>query len=227
MPALPPFARYWCAFGLLLALLFVPVWAQRTQSILVIGDSLSAGYGMSTEQGWVALLDERVRREFPGWKIINVSIGGETSAGGAARIAREIERHQPSVVVIELGGNDGLRGLPLDGEHGMRRNLAVMIEHAQRANAHVLLLGMQMPPNLGADYVRQFARTWPELAERYQTAMLPFLLEPIAHEREAFQGDQIHPTAAAQPRLADHVWPALRPLIGCAVKTSTRECTVP
>jgi len=189
-----------------------------------MGDSLSAGYGMAARQGWVSLLDERVGREYPGWKVANASISGETSAGGAARIKREIARHAPSVVVIELGGNDGLRGLPLDGMGGMRHNLTSIIEASQYADAHVLLLGMQMPPNLGADYVRQFARIYPDLAERYQTALLPFMLEPIAHERAAFQHDHIHPTAAAQPRLLEHIWPALRPLIGCPAQTTTSEC---
>jgi len=224
LPILLP-ARRWLVVSLLLIGLFAPAWAQpRSSVILVMGDSLSAGYGMAVQQGWVSLLDQRVQREFPGWKLANASISGETSAGGAARIAREIARHAPSVVVIELGGNDGLRGLPLDGTTGMRQNLAVMIEAAQHAGAHVLLLGMQMPPNLGADYVRQFARTYPDLAERYQTAWLPFMLEPIAHERAAFQHDHIHPTAAAQPRLLEHIWPALRPLLGCPAQTPASEC---
>jgi len=217
--------RRWLVVSLFLIGLFAPAWAQqRSPVILVMGDSLSAGYGMAQQQGWVSLLDERVQREFPGWKVANASISGETSAGGAARIVREIARHQPSVVVIELGGNDGLRGLPLDGTNGMRSNLTAMIEASQHAGAHVLLLGMHMPPNLGADYVRQFARTYPDLAERYQTALLPFMLEPIAYERAAFQHDHIHPTAAAQPRLLEHIWPALRPLIGCAAQTPASEC---
>jgi len=218
--------RRWLAVCLLLLWLHAPAWAQpqRTSTILVMGDSLSAGYGMAARQGWVALLDERVQREFPGWKVANASISGETSAGGAARIKREIARHAPSVVVIELGGNDGLRGLPLEGVSGMRRNLERMIAEAQSAGAHVLLLGMQMPPNLGADYVRQFASIYPDLAERHQTALLPFMLEPIAHERAAFQDDHIHPAAAAQPRLLEHIWPAVRPLIGCQVQTPASEC---
>jgi len=229
MTALSPI-RHWLASALIVLSLLSSAAAhspQRTQTILVMGDSLSAGFGMAARQGWVSLLNERIQREFPNWKVANASISGETTAGGAARIAREIARHQPSVVVIELGGNDGLRGLPLEGTHGMRGNLSAMIEAAQRHHAHVLLLGMQMPPNLGADYTRRFARTYPELAEHYQTALLPFLLEPIAHERSAFQNDHIHPTAAAQPRLLDHVWPALRPLIGCDAGTPSRECTSP
>jgi len=218
--------RHWLASALILLFLLSPVLAEppRTQTILVMGDSLSAGFGMAAQQGWVSLLNERIQREFPGWKVANASISGETTAGGASRIAREIKRHQPAIVVIELGGNDGLRGLPIAGAHGMRGNLAAMIEAAQRNHAHVLLLGMQMPPNLGADYTREFARTYPDLAAHYQTALLPFLLEPIAHERSAFQNDHIHPTAAAQPRLLEHVWPALRPLIGCDINTPSSEC---
>jgi len=215
------------ACALFLLALLAPAFAQtpqRTHTIVVIGDSLSAGYGMAAQQSWVALLGERVQREFPGWTLVNASISGDTTASGAARIAREIERHHPSIIVIELGGNDGLRGLSLDGHHGMRRNLATMIELAQRHEAHVLLLGMQMPPNFGPVYTRQFARIYPDLAEHYQTALVPFLLEPIARERDAFQADNIHPTAAVQPRLLDHVWPALRPLIGCAVTTPARQC---
>jgi len=164
MTALSPL-RHWLASVLIVLSLLSSAAAQspqRTQTILVMGDSLSAGYGMAARQGWVSLLNERMQREFPNWKVANASISGETTSGGASRIAREIARHQPAIVIIELGGNDGLRGLPMAGAHGMRSNLSAMIETAQRNHAHVLLLGMQMPPNLGADYTREFARTWPE-----------------------------------------------------------------
>jgi acyl-CoA thioesterase I len=182
--------------------------AQR--SVLVMGDSLSASYGLAASQGWVALTAQKIAKEKPGWRVANASISGETTAGGAARIVAELKRHKPSVVVIELGGNDGLRGLPLDQT---RANLAKMIVAAKTANAKVLLIGMRLPPNYGPDYTRGFERTFRELAQQHKTAFLPFLLEPIAFDDRAFQADRIHPTAAAQPKLRDHVWPALSPLL--------------
>jgi len=219
-------------FVIALLLTFNPVTAlaqshqasagQATEkTILVMGDSLSAGYGMAAHQGWVALLGGRVAAGFPGWQVVNASISGETSAGGAARATATIARYRPSVVVIELGANDGLRGLPLAD---LRSNLAQMVEMAQEAKAHVLLIGMQMPPNLGAEYTAGFAHIYQDLANRYNVALLPFLLEPIAHDRTAFQDDNIHPAATAQIHLSNHVWPALRPLIGCTPDTPSVQC---
>ncbi|WP_374602486.1 arylesterase [Arenimonas sp.] len=182
--------------------------AERT--VLVMGDSLSAAYGLAPEQGWVALLADRLRRESPGWKVANASISGETTAGGASRIAGELQRHQPDVVVIELGANDGLRGLDLAQT---RANLERMVTAAKDAGAKVLLLGMRIPPNYGPDYTRGFERNYTTLAEEHDVALLPFLLEPIAMDRDAFQPDNLHPVADAQPRLRDHVWPALAPLL--------------
>ncbi|GGA74193.1 arylesterase [Arenimonas soli] len=182
--------------------------AERT--VLVMGDSLSAAYGLAPEQGWVALLAERLRAEEPGWRVANASISGETTAGGASRIAGELKRHQPDVVVIELGANDGLRGLDLDQT---RANLERMVTAAKTAGAQVLLLGMRIPPNYGPDYTRGFERNYTALAEEHGVALLPFLLEPIATDREAFQADNLHPVADAQPKLRDHVWPALVPLL--------------
>lgn len=182
--------------------------AQRT--VLVMGDSLSAGYGLAAHQGWVSLTAKKIAKEKPGWRVVNASISGETTAGGASRIAAELKRHKPSVVVIELGGNDGLRGLPLKQT---RDNLDRMILAAQGANAKVLLIGMRLPPNYGPDYTRGFENAFRDLAAQRKTAFVPFLLQPIATDRDAFQNDQIHPTAAAQPKLRDHVWPALSPLL--------------
>ncbi len=182
--------------------------AQRT--VLVMGDSLSAAYGLSTAQGWVALTAQKIAKQKPGWRVVNASISGETTAGGAARIAAELKRHRPAVVVIELGANDGLRGLPIAQT---RANLAKMIAASKTANAKVLLIGMRLPPNYGPDYTQGFERTFSELAQQQKTAFLPFLLQPIALDDRAFQADRLHPVAAAQPKLRDHVWVALAPLL--------------
>ncbi|MFZ7096078.1 arylesterase [Luteimonas dalianensis] len=182
--------------------------ARRT--LLVMGDSLSAGYGMAAEQGWVSLLADELGSSHPDWRVVNASISGETSAGGAARIIGEAWRNRPDVVVIALGANDGLRGLPLAE---MRRNLARMIGVARHVDARVLLVGMQMPPNLGADYTRGFEGVYRDLSTLFDVPLVPFLLEPIALQADAYQADDLHPTAAVQPRIADHVRPALLPLL--------------
>ncbi len=209
-----------CAFALVCTSSFAQTLPARTsvpkatpsaqRTVLVIGDSLSAAYGLSASQGWVALTAQRIAKEKPGWRVVNASISGETTAGGAARVAAELKRHKPAVVVIELGGNDGLRGLPLKQS---RENLMKMIVAAKNTNAKVLLIGMRLPPNYGLDYTRGFENMFRELATQHKTALLPFLLQPVATDRNAFQSDQIHPTAAAQPKLRDHVWPALSPLL--------------
>lgn len=178
--------------------------------LLVMGDSLSAGYNLAADEGWVSLLRERLADRKPPWQVVNASISGETTAGGAARIDSELATHRPAVVVIELGANDGLRGLPMEQA---RANLSKMIAAAQAAGAKVLLVGMEMPPNYGPEYTAQFRAMFRDLADRHRIPLLPFLLEPIAREREAFQTDNLHPVAAAQPRLLAHVWPALEPLL--------------
>ena len=180
------------------------------RTVLVFGDSLSAAYGIAASEGWVALTGQRLASREPAWKIVNASISGETSAGGAARIVREVVRVRPAVVVIELGANDGLRGLPL---RDLRRNLARMIGASQSIGAKVLVIGMRLPPNYGAAYTREFERGFCDIANLLHAACLPFLLEPIARDRTAFQEDNLHPVAAAQPALRDHVWPALAPLL--------------
>lgn len=179
-------------------------------TVLVMGDSLSAAYNLDAAQGWVALTQEKLARSHPGWRLVNASISGETSAGGAARIVGEVARLRPTVVVIELGANDGLRGLPL---RDTRRNLARMIGASQALGAKVLVVGMRMPPNYGAEYTREFEKTFRELSALFDTALLPFLLEPIARERANFQADNMHPIAEAQPALRDHVWSKLEPLL--------------
>lgn len=208
--------------GLCILLLvgLAPAQAQPTASprpddatartVLVMGDSLSAAYGLRADEGWVALVAQRIAGDHPGWQVVNASISGETSAGGSSRIAREVVRHQPSVVVIALGANDALRGLPLAE---LRHNLARMIGASEHAGARVLLVGMRMPPNLGRDYTEGLDRTYRDLARFFDVPLLPFLLEPIAADRENFMDDNLHPVAAAQPAIRDHVWPALEPLL--------------
>jgi len=210
--------------GVLLALLqlslALPALAQSparstaspapARTVLVMGDSLSAAYGLKTSDGWVALTAQRVAREAPGWKVVNASVSGETTAGGAARIDAALQRHRPGVVVIELGANDGLRGLPLATVGG---NLERMIKAAQARGARVLLIGMRLPPNYGQAYTRGFERIYTELAATHKTGLVPFLLQPVMRDRGAFQTDNLHPSAATQPKLRDHVWPALKPLL--------------
>jgi acyl-CoA thioesterase-1 len=206
------------AVCLLALLLTLPALAQELPkpapaappTVLVMGDSLAAGYGLAADQGWVALTARRIAERKPGWRVVNASISGETTAGGSARIVAEVLRVRPAVVVIELGANDGLRGLPL---REMRHNLARMIGASQYVGAKVLLVGMRIPPNYGADYADGFERAYRDLAAHFDVALLPFLLEPIAVDRGNFQDDNLHPVAAAQPALRDHVWKALAPLI--------------
>jgi acyl-CoA thioesterase-1 len=195
---------------LALALLALPAAASAKRTVLVFGDSLSAGYGLAANQGWVELTAQRMRGTHPTWRVINASISGETTAGGAARIVAEIARTKPDVVVIELGANDGLRGLDLAQT---RANLDKIIRSAQAGKAKVLLIGMRMPPNFGTQYTRAFEQNYSLLAKRHGTAYLPFLLAPIAADRNAFQQDNMHPVAQVQGKLRDHVWVALAPLL--------------
>lgn len=194
-------------FALLIPLL---AGAKGENKVLVVGDSLSAAYGLAREQGWVHLLDVRLQSEHPGWRVVNASISGETTAGGAARIERELATHAPGLVVIELGANDGLRGLPLEQA---RANLEKMVRLSKSAGAGVLLIGMHIPPNYGPDYTQAFHGMFGEVAQAEGAAVLPFLLEPIATDREAFLPDNLHPTAQAQPKILEHVWPAVEALI--------------
>jgi acyl-CoA thioesterase-1 len=185
--------------------------APRT--LLVVGDSLSAEYGLARGAGWVALLEERLRKADPGLQVVNASISGETTSGGRARLAALLQRHHPAIVVIELGANDALRGLNLDAT---RDNLSAMARQSQQAGARVLLLGQQMPPNYGADYGRRFAALYAEVARSEKAGLVPFFLKGVADAPDArrlFQADGLHPVAEAEPRLLDNVWPALRKLL--------------
>jgi acyl-CoA thioesterase-1 len=189
----------------------LPVGALAAEkSILVFGDSLSAAYGIPQARGWVALLTERLKREHPDYIVANASISGETSGGGLGRFGPALDKEKPRVVVLELGANDGLRGLPVAQ---MKKNLASMIERAQKSGARVLLVGMKMPPNYGPDYTQAFEQAYAELAKRYKTALVPFLMEDFAEKPELFQPDRLHPTEAAQPLMVERVWKALQPLL--------------
>ncbi|MGE5639941.1 MAG: arylesterase [Clostridia bacterium] len=188
--------------------------AAAGKSILVFGDSLSAAYGIPQGRGWVALLGERLKRERRDYSVANASVSGETTAGGKGRFAKIISEKKPSIVILELGANDGLRGLPVAE---MKKNLAAMIVQAQKAGARVVLVGMRMPPNYGPDYAAAFDGAFAELAGRYRTALVPFLLEGFAEKQELFQPDHIHPIAEAQPLIVDNVWKGLAPLLGPSV----------
>jgi acyl-CoA thioesterase-1 len=197
--------------GTVLALLGLPAAARAAAPVvLVLGDSLSAGYGLDSGAGWVALLTQRLQRRWPGARVVNASISGDTSAGGASRLPALLRREHPDVLVLELGANDALQGLPLDAT---RANLQTLVAAAKAARARVLLLGMQIPPNYGAAYAGRFAALYPEVARASRVALVPFLLAGIAERRDAFQGDAIHPDAAAQQRMLDNVWPHLLPLL--------------
>ena len=195
---------------LLFMLLSLQTAAGAERSILIVGDSLSAAYGIPRARGWVALLEERLKRERRNYIVVNASISGDTSGGGRARLPPLLEKHKPAVVILELGGNDGLRGMPVTQ---MKNNLGTMIGESQRAGARVLVLGMKMPPNYGADYTKSFEAAFGELAKAHKTALVPFLLEDIADKPDLFLPDRIHPTEAAQPLMLERVWPALRPLL--------------
>jgi len=176
----------------------------------VLGDSLSAAYGIAQARGWVALLGERLKRERLDYIVANASVSGDTTAGGHARLGAALERSRPAIVILELGANDGLRGLPIEQ---MKANLDAMIEQSRKAGAQVVLVGMRMPPNYGPDYTDAFASTYYELAKSRGTALVPFLLEDLVYQPELFQSDRIHPTEAAQPLMLERIWKALRPLL--------------
>ena len=171
-------------------------------TILVFGDSLSAAYGIPESAGWVALLGERLKQRKSNYTVANASISGETTAGGAARIGKALASTKPSIVIVELGANDGLRGLPVTE---MKKNLTVIVQASKREGARVVLIGMQLPPNYGVPYVNQFKSAFSEVAREEHVAFIPFLLEGL-DKREQFQGDNLHPTAAAQPILLENVW---------------------
>ena len=176
----------------------------------MLGDSLSAAYGIARNRGWVALLEERLKREHPDYSVVNASISGDTTGGGRTRLKSLLERHRPRVLILGLGGNDGLRGMPVTQ---IRANLGAMIQQAQATGVRVLLLGMRMPPNYGEVYTQSFAALFRELARSHRTAFVPFVLEDFAEKPEYFLDDRIHPSEAAQPLMLERVWKALEPLL--------------
>jgi acyl-CoA thioesterase I len=186
---------------------------SRTPTILVLGDSLSAEYGLARGTGWVALMEQRLAREKIAAEVINASISGDTTSGGRARLGALLAQHRPTVVVIELGANDALRGLPLQMTQD---NLLVMVQAVQASGAKALLVGMQMPPNYGEDYAKRFADTYTAAARIAKVPLVPFLLKGVADMPDAlrlFQSDRIHPTAAAHPTMLNNVWPAVLKLL--------------
>jgi len=179
----------------------------------VVGDSLSAEYGLKRGEGWVALLEQRIETEKLRWRVVNASISGDTTSGGRSRLPALLKLHSPDLVVIELGGNDALRGLPLNMTEA---NLRTMTQAAKAAGARVLIAGMQVPPNYGRKYSDEFAALFGTVAKSEDVALLPFLLTGVADVPDAerwFQADRIHPNAAAQPQMLDNLWPVLRPLL--------------
>jgi len=190
--------------------LALAVTSAPAATLVVYGDSLSAGYGLPREQGWVDLLAQRLRAEKFDYKVVNASISGETTLGGRNRLAGVLGAHRPAVLVLALGANDGLRGSSLDA---MRRNLEATIDAARRAKVRVLLIGMRIPPNYGKDYTEKFQSVFREVARARKVPLVPFLLEGFADNRKYFQPDGLHPTAAAQPLMLETVWKGLRPLL--------------
>ena len=192
-----------------LLLIALPVLANQN-TVLVLGDSLSSAYGVPSETAWVELLRDRIESQDLDWTVENASIGGETTDGGLRRLPGLLETHDPTIVIIELGGNDGLRGFP---PNVIESNLANMIEQVRDTGATPLLVGMQIPPNYGQRYTTMFADIFPTLSDRYNTVLVPFFLDGIYDQDGLMQGDGIHPTEEAQPRLLDNIWPKLEPLL--------------
>ncbi len=196
---------------LFLLLVIVPASAVRAaQTILVLGDSISAGYGLAQGEGWVELLEQRIQRDKLDYRVVNASISGETTLGGLNRIAAVLQEHHPAVVIVALGGNDGLRGNPLDE---IRRNLIAIVQACRKAGAKVVIAGMRIPPNYGRVYTRRFEGLFAEVARQQNVSLVPFMLQGFAEDRKMFQADGIHPAANAQPRILDNVYRRLRPLL--------------
>ena len=204
----------WYGMGLLLWLtISLSVLAQSKPTLLVVGDSLSAEYGIARGSGWVALLTNQLKTDKPQWQVVNASISGDTTAGGLARLPALLKQHQPQLVVIELGGNDALRGFSLKMTED---NLVKMIQACKNSHAKVVLVGMQVPPNYGASYAEDFSRLYARISKQQQTALVPFLLAGVADDKDPtamFQADRIHPKAEAHPRILANVWAVLKKML--------------
>jgi acyl-CoA thioesterase-1 len=201
----------WLRIALLAAMLVTAGAASaKPAAILVFGDSLSAEYGLPRDPGWVKLLADRVTKQAAQYSVVNASISGETTSGGRTRLPQLLQQHRPSIVVLQLGANDGLRGLSLAS---MRENLAAMVQAGRSAGARVVLIGMRIPPNYGREYSERFAAVYTQVARDEKVALVPFLLDGFAENLDYFQADRIHPNERAQPRMLDTVWPQLAPLL--------------
>ena len=192
---------------LVLGLCFSP-FVVSAKTIMIVGDSLSAGYGIQPQQGWVHLLQKRLEQQYPKQhKVVNASVSGETTSGALARLPKLLQTHRPDVVVIELGGNDGLRGQP---PQIIQKNLANLIQHSQKAKAKVVIFGMKMPPNYGSAYSKAFENNYKVVSQQYKVKLLPFFMEDIAGNKQLMQKDLIHPNAKAQPILLNNAYPYIK-----------------
>jgi acyl-CoA thioesterase-1 len=196
---------------ILLACLLVTCSAAASErTLLVFGDSLSAAYGLRTDQGWVALLQQRLQAQGYGYRVVNASVSGETTDGGRSRIARALAQQQPELVILELGANDGLRGLPVKD---VRANLAQTLGDIRKSGAKALLIGILIPPNYGPQYTKAFAAIYQSLAKEQNVPLVPFLLDGIALDKQSMQDDGLHPNAKGQPQVLENVWTHLQPLL--------------
>jgi len=184
--------------------------AGSVPTILVMGDSLSAGYGIDINQGWVKLLQDRLQTQGYGYRVVNASVSGETSGGARGRLTKLLELNRPVIVILEIGANDGLRALPVKQTEV---NLRAMVSEVKAKGARTLIAGMQMPPNYGAKYTQEFSAVFRDVAREEQQALIPFFMDGVALDMKLVQADGLHPTAAAQPRLLDNVWKELRPML--------------
>ena len=202
----------------LLLILSLPAWAVASPTILVYGDSLSAAYGIPRDQGWVELLQRRLNEQGYSHRVANASVSGETTSGGLSRFDAALQEARPDLVIIELGANDGLRGLPVAD---MKRNLVSMVKAARQRQAEVMLLGMRIPPNYGPIYTREFTNAFQQVASEYKLPLVPFFLDGVAGQRDLILDDGLHPSAAAQGKLLDNVWEELEPMLGKPVNRAS------